>query len=358
MFRETISSVFLVLALCSGGAPASAAEACVAGSKGGCIPTTCFVETRDSSLSWHFASQCLRAYRDALLRPEADGLAPQIGDSARRYVDALLRLPGGGDGVLFERNDRGEPFNAMGQSGVAYFLLQLTKVARISGQPDLANDLQGRAYRLLEVLARPVAEGGFILSAKCGSGSCAWFQSVTRRDWRAGEGGTLNQNLHAIRDILAILDSGGLDDAALERELEGRVSAALRRLLEDSPGGLPSLAGYFPQSSAIAFYGARLRENRAPAYYFLSNGGLDCHYHVHATDLLFQIVDLAERRPALRASVDQAKSCGSPVRRYHAAVLRLAEPGGISGVVCPAGEARTHVETRGAAAAVWFDHCR
>lgn len=226
---------------------------------------------------------------------------------------------------MVERNQRGEAFNAMGQSGVAYFLLQFARLAQPGDAENGADWYRDLAVRAIEALLSPIEAGGFVRHTTCGDKACAWFHSVTRRDWSGSEGGTLNQDLHAIRDLLLIANGGFGLPPELERRLDDTVEAALRQLLTGTDPATPTLDGFFPPKSnqSFAFYGARLSRFDAPGYYFLGRGTRDCHYHVHVTELLFQIMTEARRRPRVAALAAQGLACGSPLWRYDAAVRAM-----------------------------------
>lgn len=320
----------LVAALASLPAGAQPAPFCpLAERREVCVRPACIVDPAVPKPNWHDAAQCMRNLRDVWAASAKNPTARQTSaDFARRYVEFAIMQPSqaaprdGAAALLVERNQRGEAFNAMGQGGVAYFLLQFARLAQVGDTSATANWYRELAVRAIEALLNPVESGGFVRRTPCGDKECAWFHSVTRRDWSGSEGGTLNQDLHAIRDLLLIANGRFALPPELEQRLDATVEAALRQLLAGTDPSTPTLDGYFPPGSrqSLAFYGARLARQSAPAYYYLGRGTLDCHYHVHATELLFQIMTEAGKRPRLVALAQQGLACGSPLWRYDAAI--------------------------------------
>ncbi|WP_435165137.1 hypothetical protein [Falsirhodobacter sp. 1013] len=229
--------------------------------------------------------------QDGRLIPFNDAFHPDL--TPRTGLVAAIRI-----------NDRGLPYNAMGQSGMAYFLYQLAAHAEKDG--DLAGrDVYRRFARLaLATVTTDIKAGGLASTVRCrNEEDCTWFHSVTRRDREPEEGATLNQNLHAIRDMGLIQDTVrrlGWD----EPDLEPFITAGVNRLfLSDTAPTLNSFAGPLQrQDGTWAYYGF---SPQAGTGYFLKKPIDNCHYHVHVLELLATILKRAQDHgltPALNAA--------------------------------------------------------
>jgi hypothetical protein len=239
-------------------------------------------------------------------------------------------------------NSAGQPYNSMGQSGLAYFLFQLASLAAKGGYAG--SDRDALFYRTLakgviRAVITPVEKGGLASRRSCRSqsDSCVWFHSITRRDKRTVEGATLNQNLHAIRDIGMIIDlfaSKGWDEE-LRLDLEHAFREGVRQLFEQAtyefPGELPTLLDFVSPTvrkdkTSWIYYGFNLTAPPEKAGYFLRDGGKDCHYNNHVLELLAQILERAKRTNSFIES-HFALSCNSPVATmYRVTKSRLDEP--------------------------------
>lgn len=373
-------------------APVSAVV-CPAGER--CPPAPLF----DVADYWHGLAGCLRGLRDLWSRHGADtsvdlgATTLPVHEVVRRQVIGELARPTTGllddDGrrlafdqvvdergrwqrpptLLVQRNDLGRPYNAMAQGDLAYFLGQFGVLARRTADSGSNRDELRRDSAMylalsrasIEVNLRPVDQGGLASSSPCADGmSCTWYHSVTRRDRASAAGGTLNQHLHATRDLalLAVLaETEGLPDAARYR---AGSQAGLAQLLV-APGmrsgaSVPNLADFLPHSpDRLAYYGFGLPEGKG---YHLGSHGRDCNYHLHVLDLLASTLELnadaVDRQAGLRRA---ASDCRGPLaslfrtmrrqfesRRQPAASAARSGVGGDAS--CPALEQRSALDAR------------
>ena len=202
-------------------------------------------------------------------------------------------------------NDLGVPYNAMGQSGLALYLYHLAALAEggaYSGADRDASFFKVLARGAIATVLTSVDEGGLASKTQCArsvSETCTWYHSVTRRDWPAASGGTLNQMLHVVRDLLLInslaakqgWDEGvdfaaaaeqGLNQVFLSAGIEGGVPPRLDDFIAPVSDG---------SSARWAFYGMKL-EGKGRGY-FLKNKTKNCSYHVHNLQLLASIFERA-----------------------------------------------------------------
>lgn len=308
---------------------------------------------------WHGLAQCMRSLRDIWSRQGPDA-SVDLGRS-RTSVSALVRSqvtrematdhvrflgaggqPGRRFGEVFDDdgsprqgfdrvvllNDRNVPYNAMGQSGLAYFLYQIASLADRGGYPEAKTD--AKLYRALArgailTVITPMTGGGLASSRPCGANGelrCTWYHSITRRDQAAESGATLNQDLHAIRDLGQIADllrklrwDEGIDfnRSIIEGLNQLAFSEGSRR-----PGTVPNLADFLapPTGKARvrwAYYGLNPSAADGQRAYFLGFGGKDCSYHLHVLDLMSQILQRAEAQSYLSRYEASLLACDSPL---------------------------------------------
>jgi len=317
---------------------------------------------------WHGLAQCSRDIRDAWARfgpgqlldlPGQPRLADLVRDQILSEMSApdvrFLRAADGRplsfadsfDADLRPRaalsavvliNDRGEAYNGMGQTGLAYFLFQFAAQA---GKGDYDRAAEDAAfYRLLGRAAlagvlNPVAEGGLTTSTTCALAPdlrCSWYHSVTRRDWSAAAGGTLNQMLHVLRDMAQIDQMAARQGWALDLDLPRAIEAGVNQLFlsggYQGPGTGPDLADFNSSgrdsraSSAWAYYGYNTLAAAPGRGYFLKNPAKNCSYHAHDVQLLLTI--LKQARAAGLA--DRARAAASDSAAMAAFVAALAQP--------------------------------
>lgn len=312
---------------------------------------------------WHGLAQCLRGLRDRWSRDGPDalvsvGVAGGANDVAnvstlvRRQVTLAMsarpvRFVAGGSTLAelhfgdvfdargtprrgFDRvvllNDRGVAYNAMGQSGLSYFLLQMAILADRGGYPQAAADTalyRALARGAIATVLTPVSAGGLAASRPCDDDAslrCTWYHSITRRDQPTAAGATLNQHLHAVRDLALIAnllskqtnwnDNGSYFNRAA---LEG-----LNQLIYShgsvTTGAVPNLADFLssptnPNALRWSRYGFNpLEIDPARRAYFLGGGTRDCSYHLHNLDLLREIIPTH-----IKHHYEYKKLCGSGI---------------------------------------------
>ena len=310
---------------------------------------------------WHGLAQCLRGLRDRWSRDGPDAPVPvgAAGDTevgvatlVRRQVmlemaTGPVRFAAQGRPVTdlrlddlfdargtprrgFDRavslNERGVAYNAMGQSGLAYFLYQMAALADRGGYPQAATDTafyRALAHGAIATVLTPVAEGGLAASHPCEDDAArrrTWYHSITRRDQPTEAGATLNQHLHAVRDLGLIADlvrkqrwNEGIDfNRAIAEGLDQLAfSAGSTR-----PGAMPNLRDFLspPAGQARvrwAYYGLNPTAADGRRAYFLGFGGKDCNYHLHVLDLLSQILQRAEAQGFLARYETPLLACDS-----------------------------------------------
>lgn len=324
---------------------------------------------------WHGLAQCLRGLRDRWSRdgPDAPVGVGGGGDAGvstlvRRQVMLAMAAPTvrftaageakadlGLDDVLdargtprrgFDRvvllNDRGVAYNAMGQSGLSYFLFQMATLADRGGYPEAAADTtlyRALARGAIATVLAPVAAGGLAASAPCADEAslrCTWYHSITRRDQATEAGATLNQHLHAVRDLGLIADLVRKQRWNEGIDFNRAISEGLNQLAfsagSNRPGAPPNLRDFLspPVGKARvhwAYYGLNPTAADGHRAYFLGFGGKDCSYHLHVLDLLSQILQRAQAQGFLARYEAPLLGCGSPLAALQqTATLRRNEP--------------------------------
>lgn len=321
----------------------------------------------DTDGYWHGLAQCTRDIRDAWARFGPDQPLdlpgdPQLADFARDQILSALDDPevrflpqAGGPMLDFAAafgpdlqprqplagvaliNDRGEAYNGMGQTGLAYFLLQFAAQAEKGGYDRARAD--AALYRLLgeaalaPVLA-PVATGGLTTRAPCALApelACSWYHSVTRRDWPGAAGGTLNQMLHVLRDLGQIGQMADRQGWDLAVDTDRAVAEGLNQLFlsggYQGPGTGPDLADFnsqgrdSPAPAVWAWYGFNTLSDRPARGYFLKNAAKNCSYHAHNLQLLGAILTRA-REAGLAPEARRAARAEGALPARLAAALR------------------------------------
>ena len=312
--------------------------------------------------AWHGLAQCMRGLRDIWSRRGADTVVSS-GSRSLGPVDALVArqlrfeftqervrassAPGEPVAVLSLLNDQGQPYNAMGQSGLAYFAYQFAALAaKTPATERAATAADGDQYRrwgraMLRGIVTPVEQGGLASWRDCDAGSvrrCAWFHSVTRRDLPTRSGATLNQHLHAVRDMAMILAQSRRENWTEPLDLRGAYLAGLAQMVAPAGGSeaMPNLEDFLGPAEGSegvrwAYYGYNPAKAGRERTYFLDTGGKDCNYHFHVVELLSQVAEQARGDEAGRGLVDRLLQCRSPmaellrteqVRRESAAEVR------------------------------------
>lgn len=284
---------------------------------------------------WHFLAGCYRTIRDNWSRAQgeerlkwariardtidetlADGRTtmasgPRVIDK-RSAIDAYLKAKRGqsvtDDLLIYQSNQLGQPYNGMGQSGMAYFLTQFAQLAgRTPGAEAEADYFRSTAEGILHTVLAPTERGGLTTKWPCrvdAKRDCAWFHSITRRDRPAGFGVTLNQDLHVLRDLGSISDIYKRNGWREPVQFDTYIAAGLNQLFSEQTrresGDLPTMADYLtrPVGSARVrwlYYGFNRELPGGAGGYFLNRNGKDCGYQVHVLDLTEQVLKRADK---------------------------------------------------------------
>ncbi len=331
---------------------------------------------------WHGLAQCLRGLRDRWSRDGPDapvslgaaGVADndaQVSTLVRRQVLLAMSaspvrfVAGGSNGTATEElrlddvfdarsaprrgfdrvvllNDRGVAYNAMGQSGLSYFLFQMAVLADRGGYPQAAADTalyRALARGAITTVLTPVSAGGLAASRPCDDDAslrCTWYHSITRRDQPTAAGATLNQHLHAVRDLGLIADLLRKQRWNEGTDFNRAIIEGLNQLAfaagSTRPGAPPNLADFLspPAGKARvrwAYYGLNPTAADGRRAYFLGVGGKDCSYHLHVLDLFSQILQRAQAQGFGARYEAPLLACGSELAALQrAATLRRNEP--------------------------------
>ena len=316
---------------------------------------------------WHFLTECFRSLRDNW-KVGAQGLQPAAAaDRVRDVVAANFQRDSvsyrnganvwrGAEGFaqftkdaatgraqgyqVAQVKDLGQPFNAMGQTGLAYFILQFARIA--DGQSYSLKNQDVAVYRslgegMVRTVVAPVGAGGLTDEGPCrvdGQSGCAWFHSITRRDRPAAFGGTLNQDLHALRDLGNIADLYAMDGKRPPFEIESHVAAGLNQLFREEPrahgGDVPTFRDFQSPPVGTAgvrwlYYGFNRYAPVGEGGYFLNRHGKDCLYQVHVLALMQQVLQRAKAKRTWPA--DNVLQCdGVLAQTYRATRIRMTVP--------------------------------
>lgn len=239
---------------------------------------------------------------------------------------------------LILANDRGEPYNGMGQAELGYMLYDIAARAGAGGYPQAAQDMA--FYRLLgrlsfRTMLTDVTQGGLASWEACDDDptrDCAWYHSVTRRDAPAEAGATLNQMLHVVRYMdlaFNVLTREGWNEPF---DLNAAAGAGLDQLfLTDGyhgRGTMPNFADYLgleEGDGAWAYYGFDLRKTKDPGY-FLANPERNCHYHQHVLDLMDQVMEQARKQGRNAMALRLADAPDSVLSEFRRASARGGSP--------------------------------
>lgn len=198
------------------------------------------------------------------------------------------------------------------------FGLRMLRIYRLFLKQEGKLSERGRVFRelglaALGVITDPIADGGLRSRSECAhwkGKACAWFHSVTRRDFdETNAGATLNKSLHPVRDmyeaaqVLAEVDA--LDtttshssriDALRQASFEGTYQLVYGKG-SDGKGSAPNLFDFIattpggkPIQRSWLYYGFNPELGKA---HFLGNKGNDwknCGYHMHVMQLLSAIL--------------------------------------------------------------------
>lgn len=328
--------------------------------------------------AWHGLTQCMRDLRDLWSRRGGDAVvdvAGQGGVPVSELVNAQIlkemRAPRtgfafvGDEGgtVPFARaftgltpnrplarvsllSDRDRPYNAMGQTGLAYFLGQMAGLAARDGRAEDANFYRTLAAGSVRTVMAPVGNGGLSTVAPCagtGGETCRWFHSVTRRDLESPiAGATLNQHLHAVRDLAMIADQRrktGEDTAAIDSAVDQGINQLFLSSGHTQEGAPPNLADFLgPAPSRTgprwAFYGFNPLSVPPGGGYYLGRGR-DCNYHRHSLTLLGAVLQRAETLDRVSAARAVAMRCDGALAGMYRTARQGTGPEGLPTLRAP-----------------------
>lgn len=302
---------------------------------------------------WHFLAGCFRAIRDNWSRSQGEDrlewaktaratvnetLANErtaFATEARlidkrsaieTYLKARRETQETGGLFIYQANQLGQPYNGMGQSGMAYYLAQFAQLAtRTPGAESDAVYFRSTAEAILRTALASTRNGGLASKAPCHADTrrqCAWFHSITRRDRPANFGVTLNQSLHVLRDIGSISDIYERNGWQTPVNLDAYIAAGLNQLFAErsrrASGDLPTMADYLTPPVGTArvhwlYYGFNRERPGGAGGYFLGRRGKDCGYQVHVLDLTEQVLKRARKSGIW--DTRQALSCDGPLAK-------------------------------------------
>lgn len=241
-------------------------------------------------------------------------------------------------------NDRRKPYNAMGQTGVAYFLDHLASLADADKLGNDAHFYRDLAKASVATVLAPADEGGLSSMASCagtGRQGCRWFHSITRRDRPAAwVGATLNQHLHAVRDLGFLADrwqKNGQDTSAINRAVDEGINQLFLGNGHHAVGEPPNLADFVAPAVGSkelrwSYYGFDTRSPAGRGGYFLGDVGKNCSYHRHSLDLIAAILKRAESLGRVSDARRVASECRGPLYLlYRTAVTGAAAGDGLPG---------------------------
>jgi hypothetical protein len=325
----------------------------VPGSDGSCAPY---------DTSWHHLSSCLQKVEDnwdqtkdadrsreaAVAREIAERVL--LDDSTRfsadderisqkstliQYLDRGQLIPDAADVHIFQSNDLGQPYNAMGQTDMTRAFLQMSARALDAGGSSKDSLFyRNAAEAMLRTVTDQTSEGGLATIEPCRADTtldCAWFHSITRRNRPSNQGATLNQNLHALRDFGLIGDFYTGRGWPQPQPLDRLIAEGLNQLFLEAPrqrkGDLPTLEDFLAPpagSSGVRwmYYGFNRNKPVGRGGYFLGRNGKDCGYQVHVLQLLSRILERAKSKGIW--PVERALVCDGPLARaYRDTALRM-----------------------------------
>ncbi|MBW0144787.1 hypothetical protein [Sphingomicrobium clamense] len=325
---------------------------------------SCNIAPGSARDTWHFFSGCTRSMRNGWRQRANDParLAPYAASVRAQIVEAMSRndvafiAPGGtrrgsaglarfesdlaagrdSDTRLAEVNRLGEPYSGMGQTGLAYFILQFSRLAEQAsyrGHEDDAALYRALGEAMLRTVVTDGRQGGLATVSNCrGSGrSCAFFHSVTRKDRPADFGATLNQKLHVLRDLGLISELYRRNGWREPFDMDRAIAEGLNQLFAQGPrqrvGDEPSFADYLAPPVGRdrvqwLYYGYNAERAPGEGGYFLPRAGKNCNYQVHSLGLIARILEDAQK--TRRWPVREALSCdGALAKAYRATRVRL-----------------------------------
>lgn len=372
-------------------------QACEAPLKNGLAPAT----------NWHFFTNCLRAVRDNWNRASGAAVGNAAGDARARVIaamslddvgfrDSRRSLRGaqgfaaffGSDGgraapadlQVAWLNDVGQPYNGMGQSGLAYFLFQLAASAQAGGYPRAQQDValyRGLAAGIMRTVLLDTRAGGLDTEMPCTTlrgRSCSWYHSVSRRDRPARSGLTLNQDLHVLRDLGMMIDLHRKMGWPVPAGWEDAIGTGLNQVFQPGSrsrmGDLPTFQDYLSEpvgrdNVQWLYYGFNADKPLGSGGYFLNRNGKDCGYQVHVLDLTAQLMERAQRTRTWQPPAG-AMTCASPLAQaYRATRIRMTNPDPAAwsspmarrDTMCPAKAQETFAKVRAEFYASAFDRC-
>ncbi|ODN71013.1 hypothetical protein [Methylobrevis pamukkalensis] len=251
---------------------------------------------------------------------------------------------------IFVKNDLGQPYNGMGQGGMAQVVFSIAARAEGSSYPESQTD--AAAYRaianaIIRPVLTPVAEGGLASTETCDNGaSCTWYHSVTRRDRAPDKGATLNQMLHVLRDLGLIADLHEKMGWTPQFDYDGAITAGLKQLFlgtgHKAVGLEPTLEDFESEpglGSTWAYYGFSAARQPGKGGYFLRNEEKNCNYHFHVLNLMRAILARQEKRGITSVPASTVYACEGPLAEFYdmARVAARSKDGSARSLPQPAG---------------------
>ena len=224
----------------------------------------------------------------------------------------------------------------MSQSGLARVLYGFARLAEEGGYPEAQADRDGYlgiANASIATVVTSVSQGGLATTSACPGSpqmTCSWFHAITRKDRDSDEGGTLNKNLHAIRDLIIVKEATEKNGWPEDPAIDDAIEAGLNQLFL-SPGhteaGLPPNFADFLASPGSgpswAYYGFNPSAKPPKGGYFLKQKGRNCGYHDHVLNLMDTILKRTKGTDIAEEARAEALSCESPLRQMYLARVEL-----------------------------------
>ncbi|HML30577.1 MAG TPA: hypothetical protein PKE16_17405, partial [Hyphomicrobium sp.] len=155
---------------------------------------------------------------------------------------------------IAQLNDRGQPYSSMSQTNIARTLFAFAALAKRGGYPEAEADRKNYdrlARAVVAAVLAPVSQGGLATTTPCAKApdmTCTWFHAVTRKDIDTAQGGTLNKNLHAIRNLILIDRAAARTGGERDPALAAGAAAGLNQLFlaegHDAAGKTPNLKDF------------------------------------------------------------------------------------------------------------------
>ena len=318
--------------------------------------------------SWQRVGTCIRGLRDAWSKnspqamvPAGDRKAP-VADVVRNTIYRAMSQGGGGAALasdpgryvpledvinpdlsfkqpvvrIAQLNDRGLPYTAMSQSGLARVLYSFARLAAEGGYPRAEADRDAYlkiANASIKTVLTPVTQGGLATTNACPGSpqrTCSWFHAITRKDRATDQGATLNKNLHAIRDLIIVKEVAEKNrwpvDPAIDRAIEAGLNQLFLSPGHTEAGRPPNMADFLASPGngpSWAYYGFNPSAQPPKGGYFLKQEGRNCSYHDHVLDLMGTILKKTRDTDIAEEARSKALSCDSPLRKMYQARMEL-----------------------------------